>query len=60
MAVEMTPEADSNNRDVKSKSRATDLAFVFMALNAHASRTSTRQIVESIMRATGGLNIAHL
>jgi hypothetical protein len=33
-------------------------AFVCAALNAHASRTSTRRIVEHIMRATGG--IVHL
>ena len=33
--------------------------FVFVALNAHASRTSTRRIVERIMHATGGLRNAY-
>jgi hypothetical protein len=34
--------------------------FRELASVAHALRTSTRRIVEHIMRATGGLNIAHL
>jgi hypothetical protein len=57
-------EAEENEaRCRQRKPDGTELmtsGFVFMALNAHALRTSTLRIVERIMRVTGGLIESHI